>query len=211
MAEVLAAFLAGDQLCEIRTGQGLNAALEHAHANGQEPEFPDLIELNSKGRDPGIGRNADRDQGMIAEMLRKIAEEQGKREGDNLRNQKSDQEHRAVQSDGAAVGHRHIDNGVDAVNIKEEGQEEKEDAFVLSQFLRRMEKLFKDFAHLHLPFGYKITLLVAAQQRNGKNQPPDGIDNNGRRDRRFQRDPDALIIQHHQKTQNKRDAGRDIA
>ena len=43
--------------------QRLDAALEHAHHNGQHPELPLVLQEKGKQRNARVGCDADRDEG----------------------------------------------------------------------------------------------------------------------------------------------------
>ena len=97
-AEVFATALRRDDFAEIRPAQGLNAALEHAHEDGQNPELPLTFQEDRKEGNACIGQNTQLDQ--LAGVLRsgETAEENGEGKGHKLGDEQSQQQPRAVQA-----------------------------------------------------------------------------------------------------------------
>ena len=62
-AEVFAGFFRRDDLGKVGAAEGLHAALEHAHDDGQHPELPLPGQEERKHRNARVGRDADRDEG----------------------------------------------------------------------------------------------------------------------------------------------------
>ena len=116
-------FSGGDELGEVGAGQGLHAALEHAHHHGQHPEMGLAAHEHGKNGDAAVGQHADADQAVGVHGAGKATDEQGRGEGHDLGDQQGQQQTGGVKAQGSAVGSGHVDNGVDAVNI-EEGQDE---------------------------------------------------------------------------------------
>ena len=106
---------------------------EHAHDDGQHPELPLLGQEKRKHRDARVGRDAHRDELCRGVLVRQPPKDEGRRERHDLGHKKCQQKAGGVQTQRRAVGRRHVDNGVHAVDVAEERQQKPEHLFILRQ------------------------------------------------------------------------------
>ena len=76
--------------------------------------------------DAQIGRDADDDQLFRRVLSRQPSEEDGEGESHDLRDQKGDEKPGGIKAQGRSVGGGHVDDGIDAVNVEEEGKKKQE-------------------------------------------------------------------------------------
>lgn len=118
-------------------------------------------------------------------------------EGDNLGHQQRQQQAGAVQPQRRAVGGRHVDDRIDPVNVKEEGDEEEEDVPLVFQPDEGFPQ--PDKARFHrprLPLDV-VLLFVDFQERERAAGPPGRDDDKGDHHRRPHRQPGDAGRQHH--------------
>ena len=77
--------------------EGLHAALEHPHDDGQHPELPLPGQKERKHRDARIGRDTDRDELRRGILVGQPPEDEGRRERHDLRHQQRQQQSGGVQ------------------------------------------------------------------------------------------------------------------
>ena len=122
-AIVLTALLSGDDLAQVGTAQCLDAALEHTHQAGQDPELPQAHQEHTEGGDTGVADDADLDQQAGVILGGQTAEDNRAGEGHNLGQQQRQQKARGIQTQGGAIGGCHINDGVNTVDEEEEGDQ----------------------------------------------------------------------------------------
>lgn len=83
-AEVLAGLLLGNDLGEIRPGQGLNAALEEADHDTENPEVDEARHEGCQNGNGRIAENADRDNDIRSPLLRHLSRDDSAGEGNKL-------------------------------------------------------------------------------------------------------------------------------
>ena len=113
----------------------LHAALEHAHDDGQHPELPLLGQEKRKHRDARVGRDAHRDELCRGVLVRQPPKDEGRRERHDLGHKKRQQKAGGVQTQRRAVGRRHVDNGVHAVDVAEERQQKTTTTSMVSHII----------------------------------------------------------------------------
>ena len=132
-AEILAGIFRRNNLGIIGPGKGLDGALEAAHAEGQDAEVPDGAQGERVEADAEVADDAYQDQRNRAVLLRKGGKNQGADPGDHLRreeeNHLSDRVQPQVRADIDAV----VNNRADAVDVKEEGDQEEKDLLVMQR------------------------------------------------------------------------------
>ena len=191
--------------------QRLHAALEHAHHHGQHPELPLALQEEGKDGNAGIGCDAHRDQGLGFIFLAQATEDQRRGEGHDLGDQQRQQQAGGVQPQCRAVGGGHINDGIHAVDVAEEGQQEPEHLLVLRQVLQSLPDAHKALAdgvllHLHI-----VDLAVLFQQRQGDHQPPHGGNDQRNGQRGHLAETYRTAAQHQRQTDHKGHAAADIA
>lgn len=166
-AEVFAALFSRYESHKVGAADGLNASLKQAHGDGEDPKFREIVQLNGKEGDGRVGGDGYGDEFLTRHSAGKLCEDEGRREGDDLGHKEGEEKPLGFQPQGFAVSRGHIDDGVDAVDVKEEAYEEKEEGFV---FVNMGQCLFNAFEidSLFAPMG----LFVALQEREGENKPP---------------------------------------
>ena len=126
-----AAAFGGNDLAQIAAAQGLNAALEHADQCCQHPELPLRHQEHGEQGDAGIGGDADPDQQAGVIFGRQTAENYGTGESHELGQKQCQQQSRGVQSQRSAVSRCHVDDGVNAVDEEEKGDEVQKNVLFL--------------------------------------------------------------------------------
>ena len=88
-----------------------------------------------------VGQDTQGNQLIARELPGQPSEQDGEGERHHLGEQQRQQQAGGVQTQGFAVGGSHVDDGVDAVNVKEEGDYEEEDAPVPGDLLQGLAQL----------------------------------------------------------------------
>src|SRR5699024_9028144 len=133
-SEKFSGLVRGNDLYEVGAGERLDRALEHTYYDRQDPELVLLFQDDPVQGDQKIGADTDHDQFGGLRFSGKPAEDQGCREGYDLRYQKSQEQAGGVQPQSRSVSGRHIDDSVHAVNIKEKRQQEEQNLPAFFQF-----------------------------------------------------------------------------
>ena len=209
--EVLARLLRRDDLCKVGAAEGLHAALEHPHDDGQHPELPLLGQKERKHRDARIGRDADRDELRRGILVGQPPEDEGRRERHDLRHQQGQQQPGGVQPQRRAVGRGHVDDGIHAVDVAEERQQEPEHLLVLRQMPQGLADAGKTLSHCVLFHLHIVELAVAFQQRQGGHEPPHRRQDKRDVQRRHLADANGPRPQHKAETDHEGDAAADVA
>ena len=208
-AEQRARMFCGYYLCKVRARERLYAALEQPDHDGEHPELPHRLHEYGERAHKRVRAYAYGDEQLVFNFPRKFAEYYGRGEGHYLRNEQGNQQSRALQPQCRAEGGGHVYNGVNAVDIQEEGDEEE----YYSLSVGNAALLFKYRGERPevLPHGvrrafHKVRLLIRLGEGNGERQPPRGIDYKcyGHRYRRIHRE-------HEHNAYNKGYATADIA
>ena len=84
---VLTALFCGDDLTQVRTAQGLDAALEHTHQHSRSPELPQGCQEDGKESNAGVAQDADLDQQAGIVLGSQSAKEDSKGESHDLGHQ----------------------------------------------------------------------------------------------------------------------------
>ena len=145
-SEILAGFFRRDDLGIVRTGYCLYRALKKTDAHGQYPELILLGKSHAVQSDEKVGEDADSDQVARLETRGDTAKYKGRREGHYLSDKEREQKAGGIKSQSRPVSRSHVDNGINAVYIKEEGNEEYAGFFVAfklrEDFLKPDERFF---------------------------------------------------------------------
>ena len=212
-SEVLAGLLCRDDLCEVGAAHRLDTALEHADTDGEDPELGELVELHAVEADEEVRDDADKDDVPRLMRTAQAADDDGGRERHELRDEQGCEESDRVEAQGRAVSSRHVDDGVDTVNVEEERQEEQADLAVRGSVLDGLAEFLERVFLLRFLFGNVVGLLVHLDERQGHEEPPEA--GQGKADGHgvlFRKRPDALIGQDVQReTHDERDDRADVA
>ena len=177
-AKVLAGFFGGNDLCEVGSGQSLDAALEHAYADGQDPELPFAGQEEGEAGDAEVGGDAYGDQFLGGKLSGEASHDQGTGEGYELGDQEGQEQIRGVEAQGRSVGSGHVDDGIYAVDIEKEGQEEEEDLPVPDHFLKGMAQGGKKILLMGGAL-QEMDLFIGTEQGHAHQDPPEGHDDKG--------------------------------
>ena len=210
-AKVFARLFRRDDLCKVGAAERLHAALEHAHDDSQHPELPLPGQEKRKHRDARVGRDAHRDELCRGVLVRQPPKDESRRERHDLGHKKCQQKTGGVQAQRRAVGRRHIDNGVHAVDVAEERQQKPEHLLILRQMPQGMADAGKTLPdsvlfHLHI-----VELFITFQQRQGREQPPRRRQQECQVQRRHLADADAPRPQHKAETDHEGYAAADVS
>ena len=212
-SEVLAGLLCRDDPCEVGAAHRLDTTLEHADADGEDPELGELVELHAVEADEEIRDDADEDDVPRLMCTAQTANDDGGRECHELRDKQGCEESDRVKAERRAVGGRHVDDGVDAVNVEEERQEEQADLAVRGSLLDRLAEFLERVFLLCFLFRDVVGLLVHLDERQGHKEPPEA--GQGKADGHgvlLRKRPDALVGQDVQReTNDERDDRADVA
>ena len=200
-----------DDAREVGAREGLDAALEHADHDGQQPELPLVFEKDGEDGDAKVGDDADGDEFRCGVTCGEAAEEDGEWKGHDLRHEERQQEACRVQSEGGAVGSGHVDDGVDAVDIEEESEEKEEDLLFRPDVAEGAPQSRETLAHGVLWPLHVVLLFVAFEQRQREEEPPDGRDAEGELHGQRHRDADGTAAQDQRQRENEGRAAADIA
>ncbi len=209
--EIFAGLLRRDNACEIGTRERLDAALEHADHDCQEPELPLMLEKDRENSDTEIREDADGDQLSSCVARCQPAEKDRERKSDDLRHQQRQEQAGGVEPKRGAVGCGHVDDRVDPVDVEKERQEEKENLFLSFDVFERAAQPCKAFAHGVLRTLDVMLLLVAFQERQRENQPPRSRDTKCQLHRQRHRDADGSAAEHQRQREDEWRAAADIA
>ena len=191
--------------------QCLHAALEHAHQHGQYPELPLAGQEEGEHRNAGVGRDADRDKLAGRILCAQPTKDQRRREGHDLRYQQGQQKAGGLQPQCRAVGGGHIDDGIHAVDVAEEGQQEPEHLLILAQMLEGVADAHKALPDGVLLYLHIVDLLIAPQQRQGGAQPPHSGDEQRHGKGGHLAQADGPAAQHQRQTHHKGHAAANVA
>lgn len=209
--EVFPRFFGRDDPGKVGTGQGLDGALEHSHQESQKPELPLLVQLDSEQRDQRIGSDADLQKQRSGILLGKPGEEQGKGEGDHLGQKESQEKPCRVKPQGASVGSRHLDDGIDPVDEEKECQKVQENMLLPPDIQERPVKPEKAFFYRMLWEGDKMPLAVMFKERKAHKEPPCRIDDEGKGHGGLHGKPQAFVHQYQGQGQEEGNAASNIS
>ena len=94
-----------------------------------------------------ICRDTDGNDLLRTDILYDAAEDENRWKRYDLRHQKRQEQPCAVQSERLSVGCRHIDDGVDAIDIKEKCQQENKDMFLFYKLRKSPPQTFKTVSY----------------------------------------------------------------
>ena len=211
-SEVLAGLLCRDDLREVGAAHRLDTTLEHADGTGEDPELGEFVELHAVETDEEVRDDADQDDVPRLMRTAQAADDDGGRERYELRDEQGREESDRVETQGRAVSSRHVDDGVDAVNVEEERQKEQADLAVRGCVLDGLSEFLERVFLFRFLFGDVVGLLVHLDERQGDEEPPEA--GQGKADGHgvlFRKRPDALVGQDVQrKTHDERDDRADV-
>ena len=212
-SEVLAGLLCRDDPCEVGAAHRLDTTLEHADTDGEDPELGKLVELHAVEADEEVRDDADEDDVPRLMRTAQAADDDGGRERHELRDEQGCKESDRVEAEAGTVSSRHVDDGVDAVNVEEERQEEQADLAVRGSVLDGLSEFLERVFLFRFLFGDVVGLLVHLDERQGHEEPPEA--GQGKADGHgvlLRKRPDALIGQDVQReTHDERDDRADVA
>lgn len=113
----------------------------------------------------------DLDQARSLKPLGELAEQQRAGKGDDLRQQQRQEQPLRIQAQGAAVGRRHLDDGVHAVDEEEEREKVEEDVLLPADVAQRAAQAAEALADGALRARGKVRLPVAAPGRARTSAP----------------------------------------
>ena len=128
--------------------------------------------------DAEVCGDADGDQPFRRVRSGQTAHDQGAGEGHELGQQEGQEQVRAVEAQSRSVGGGHVNDGIDAVDIEEEGQEEEKDLLVPDHFLQGMAQSHQEIFALGFPLQV-VDLLIGAKDGHAHDQPPEGDNDEG--------------------------------
>lgn len=212
-SEVLSGLFCRDDLREVGAAHRLDTALEHADGTGEDPELGELVELDAVETDEEVRDDTDQDDVPRLMRTAQAADDDGGRERHELRDKQGCEESDRVETQGCAVGCRHVDDGVDAVNVEEERQKEQADLAVRGSVLDRLCEFLERVFLFRFLFGDVMGLLVHLDERQRDEEPPKtGQGKANGHGVLLRKRPDALVGQDVQrKTHDKRDDRADVA
>ena len=175
-----------NDLAVIRAGQRLDATLEHADQNRQNPEFKcGAQEERGEEDDAHVRHHGGGNHGFRAEPACQLAVDDGAGERHELRDEQRHDQLRGVDAQLRAIRRAHGNDGVDGVDVEEERDHEHPQRLVLADGAERGAELGERAANglACLPRGGAVMhLLIAGEQRNGERHPPQrGDDERGAR------------------------------
>lgn len=130
-----------------------------------------------------------------------------------MRYQKSDEQAGGVKAQSGAVGGGHIDDGVDAVNVEEEGEEEQEGLLFFLNIAKRAAQAAEtvgDHGNAMLVLG-KVPLPVVFQEGQGYQDPPGGGDQEREHHGGGKGKAKGIRTQNQDQTEGEGDAASDIS
>ena len=143
---------------------------------------------------------------------RQFPEEGRECEGHHLCQQQDHQKSDLIQSQRGSDGDRLVDDGIDAVDVQEEGKQEEQDLMVMAdQFAERLPepgKALCDDGSLRLDI---MLLMIEPKERCRDAEPPQGDQDEVDRDRGAQRDHSLRTQQIQNQCDDEGDAGADVA
>ena len=210
-AKVFAAALRRDDLPQIAAAQRLNAALEHAHQNRQHPELPLGHQKHGEQGNAGVAENADFNEQPRIVPGGEPAEGDGAGKGHKLGQQQCQQQPGGVQPQGGAVGRGHVDDGVNAVDEEEKGQQIQENMLLLPNLPEGAPQLSEGGENGAAGMLHEGGLTVTLQQRLGAYEPPPGGNEEGYDHGRSRADADLVPEQHQKQAKNEGNHGADVA
>ena len=99
--------------------------------------------------------------------------------GDDLRQKERQKERSRIEAQRRAEGSRHIDDGVDAVDIEEEGDEEEDDALAVGKvrlLAEHREEALEAPAHRVFGAADEVRLLILLGEGQREAEPPQRVD-----------------------------------
>ena len=144
-------------------------------------------------------------------LLGKPAEQDGKGEGHDLGHQQRQQQAGTVQTQRRTVGSCHIDDGVHAVDVEEEGQQEQEGFLFLPGVFQGVPQPGKGGGDGARLAGHAVLLPIGLHQRQGHSHPPESGDAEGDQHGGGHAQTQSVGEQHRHQTGHKGQTGADIA
>ena len=170
----------GDDLAVVRAGERLDAALEHADQNRQNPELHGRFhEERGEEHDAHVCHDRRRDHHFAAEPAGQTAVENRAGEGHELRDEQCHHQLGGVDAKLGTVGGTHRNHRVHGIDVEEERDHEHPQRLVLHDFAERARQFAERAAHGRAQLvtgGAIVHLAVAGKQRDGECHPPDGGD-----------------------------------
>lgn len=212
-SEVFAGLFGRDDLCEVGAAHRLDATLEHADGDGQDPELRELVQLDAVKADEEVCHDADEDDVPRLVGATQAADDDGRRERHELCDEQRRKESDRVEAQAGAVGCGHIDDGVDTVDVEEERQKEQADLAVRGGVLDGLAQFLERVFLFRFLFGNVVGLLICLDERQRDKEPPEA--GQGKADGHgvlLRQRPDALVGQDVQRqTHDERDDRTDVA
>ena len=212
-SEVLAGLFGRDDLREVGAAHRLDAALEHADGDREDPELGELVQLDAVEADEEVRDDADEDDVPRLMGTAQAADDDGGRERHELRDEQGCEESYRVEAEAGAVGRCHVDNGVNTVDVEEERQEEQADFAVGGGVLDGLAEFLERVFLFRFLFGNVVGLLIYLDERQRDEEPPEA--GQGKADGHgvlLRQCPDALVGQDVQRqTHDERDDRTDVA
>ena len=211
-SEVLTGLFGRDDLREVGAAHRLDTALEHADGDREDPELGELVQLDAVQADEEVCDDADEYDVPCLMGTAQAADDEGTRERYELRDEQGCEQADRVEAEGRAVGRRHVDDGVNTVNVEEECQKEQADFAVSGGVLDGLAQFLECVFLFRFLFGNVVGLLVHLDERQGDEEPPEA--GQGKADGHgvlFWKGPDALVGQDVQcKAHDERDDRADV-
>ena len=211
-AEILVSVLFRNKLSELGTRKSLDAALEHADHDRQEPELDGAFqEERREQRDAHIGEHAHEQHLLRTHLGAQAAVDNGRRKCHELRDQKRKHQLRGIDAQIGAIARGQLDDGVHAVDIEEIGEHEVAQRFCAPHALDRSQQARERVAHHMGGTLLEVGLMHVLEHGNGENDPPCRRDEEGYFHAERDIDADRAAAEHDGQACDERDAAADIA
>ena len=171
-SKIFAGFIFGDELAKVGAGQSLNAALADADRYCQYPEFRFGVQSVTKYADAHVHKNKDFYHTHGAEFFCERTAPDGTRESNELGQEQSEYHRVGIDADLAAVSSRHGDDGVNAVDIAEVSDDEKEHPLIFGKLFESIPKAAECVRDNMLLPGDAVALMYVFIERYCHDDPP---------------------------------------
>lgn len=180
------------QLPVERAGERLNAALRRADQHRQTEEIAQGLEVEAHKTDDKVGEDAHKDHLARAKTPGQHAVENREGESDDLHHQQHEHHVHAAKAARIAKDRGHVNDGAHAVDVEKVGDQKEHQRLVTADIRKRLFQGVHGLAQ-DVPFTLHAVLLVDVfEDRDGKDEPPHGREQEGKLGRRFRGDADAI-------------------
>ena len=158
--------------------------------------------------DDDIGRNARQNHRSRAEPFRKFAVKDSEGERDNLHDQQHDHHIHAAQPAGIAEYRRHMDDGADAVDVKEVRDDKRTTTLLFLRIMQQVSFTLRSVCRTIFRSRFNAVLLMdMAQHGEREHQPPARRQQEGNARGKHGADADCVAKLNQQQGEHQRDRG----